>query len=458
MQKLFLTLSLLFIVNLNCISQVVTGQFSQLVNQEIRLEGFDGFETFLISKAKTDSDGSFALNYNSDYKGMGFLVAADNKPFFVVLSGEDIRISGVLLSQVESIQIVEGGQNKSFLAYLINQPKREQVLNAWNYLDKFYHQDSLFSQHQKSLKAIEQEIKRLRKEEQNFLSNLPQNSYVRWFLPKRKLVSNASVVAQYRPEEIPATKSAFREIDYSDERLYTSGLFKDALYNHIWFIENSSGALNQVFNDLNTSIDIIIDQIKGDDIKFNEVTNYLFTVLEERSLFTSAEYLAKKLLEDDDCGCLNEELKKKFQKYGEMAEGKTAPDIEFGEFTYYPENVTADKLSEVDADYKLVIFAAGWCPHCTEVMPKIVEYYPTLREKNIEVIFVSLDMNSKDFASFAGSLPFISTTDFQKWNGKAVTDYQVFATPSYFMLDKELKILKKIKSIEHLKVWVGYKS
>jgi peroxiredoxin len=144
------------------------------------------------------------------------------------------------------------------------------------------------------------------------------------------------------------------------------------------------------------------------------------------------------------------------QKYGKMAEGSTAPDIDFGAATYYPEDVTAKKLSEVKSDYTLVVFAAGWCPHCTEELPKIAAYYPVLKEKNVEVILVSLDENVSDFAKFAAPFPFISTTDYKKWEGQAATDYQVYATPSYFLLDKDLKIVKRLKSVEHLKAVVDY--
>jgi hypothetical protein len=68
---------------------------------------------------------------------------------------------------------------------------------------------------------------------------------------------------------------------------------------------------------------------------------------------------------------------------------------------------------------------------------------------------VSLDDNPKDFAKFAAPLPFISTTDYQRWDGKAVEDYQVYATPSYFILDKDLKILIRPKSVEHIQSWIN---
>jgi peroxiredoxin len=451
------TIVILLFLYCQLTAQTITGNLSQLAKQEIKVEGFNGLETYSIAKTTLDEKGNFSVSYTKEDKGIGYLTSADNKPLFVILSGEDITLQGETLRFLETIKITKGVENKAFETYAKNHPKREQALSAWVYLENLYRTDSLFSIQKSPSQAIQKEKKRIHQEDAAFLASLPKDSYVKWFLPIRKLVSSVSAVAQYRPKEIPATLAALRNINYADARLYKSGLLKEAIENHIWFIENSSGALDAVFKDLNSSIDIIIEQLKEDNEKFNLIATTMFEVLEERSLFTSAEYLAKKLLEDEDCGCLNPDFEKRMQKYGKMAEGSTAPDIALGEATYYPEGVTARKLSEVKSDYTLVVFAAGWCPHCTEELPKIANYYPTLKQKNVEVILVSLDENASNFAKFAAPFPFISTTDYKKWGGQAATDYQVYATPSYFLLDKDLKIVKRLNSVEHLKAVVDNK-
>ena len=63
-------------------------------------------------------------------------------------------------------------------------------------------------------------------EDATFLATLPKKSYVSWYLPMRKLVSSVTTVAQYRREEIPTTIANLRAVDYSDVRLYKSGLLK----------------------------------------------------------------------------------------------------------------------------------------------------------------------------------------------------------------------------------------
>jgi hypothetical protein len=40
--------------------------------------------------------------------------------------------------------------------------------------------------------------------------------------------------------------------------------------------------------------------------------------------------------------------------------------------------------------------------------------------------------------------------DFKKWQGKAVSDYYVYGTPTFILLDRDKKILGKVTSFEQL--------
>jgi thiol-disulfide isomerase/thioredoxin len=458
MKKVIIAFLFVFIQTNVFFAQQITGKFSALPNQSIKLQGFDNFDTYVIDSTQTDAEGNFTLKFTQQNYGMGLLKPESNKPFITVLNDEYVNLKGATTAQPESIHFTKGKQNIAFNDYVNEQPQRKKALNAWDYLQKMYSTKTLFKNEKSVRKAINKEIKRLHKSEASFLNDLPAKSYVKWYISKRNLLGSVAQVAQYQTEEIPATRKALRKINYADNRLYKSGLLKDAIKNHIWFIENSSGDLDSVFADLNLSIDVIADQLKDEDKKFNLVLGEMFDILEKRSLFTSSEYLAQKLLKSDDCGCLNPKLQKKLERYGKMAKGKTAPNIAFSDYTYYPEGVDADNLKALDAKYKVVVFAAGWCPHCNEAMPKIVEHYEDWKANNAEVVMVSLDENAKDFAQFAAPLPFISTADYKKWDSKAVKDYQVYATPSYFILDKDLKILIRAKSVAHINAWLKSKN
>jgi thiol-disulfide isomerase/thioredoxin len=446
------TIVLLLFLYSGLTAQTITGNLSQLGNQEIKLEGFNGLKTDPIATTTTDENGNFSIAYSKNDIGVGYLMSSDNKPLFIILSGEDIALQGEALSYVETIKIIKGVENIAFETYAKEYPKREQAMSAWLYLEKMYQADPLFNGQKIPLLAIVNEKERIKHEDTAFLNSLPKNSYISWFLPTRKLVSSVSTVAQYRTEEIPATFAVFRKLDYSDIRLYKSGLFRDAIDSHFWLLENSGRSLDSVFIEMKISIDAMMKHLVKDNKKLNEVTDYLFEYLEKHSLFQASEYLAIKLLNEKGC-TLDTDLAKKLETYRAMKVGTTAPDITFS--TPHKDSAT---LREVKATYKLVVFGSSWCSQCVEEIPKLKNFYAEWQQKyDLEIVFISLDTEKDEYAAFTRDFPWINSCDYQKWQGKAALDYYVFATPTMFLLDESGTILMKPVSAGHANAWLQAK-
>lgn len=451
----------IFLISLIFVSivsaQTISGNLSLLANQPIKLEGFNGIKTYPISSAVIDEKGNFKLDYSKSDYGVGYLMSADEKPLFVILSREAIEIIGEALSYVETLKVTKGQENQWFERYAKEHPKREQALSAWGYLEKIYTTDALFSLHQTPIKAIQAEKQRITNEDQSFLKSLPKDRYVSWYLPTRKLVSSVSVVAQYRPEEIPATFAAFRAMDYTDLRLYKSGLLKDAIEGHFWLIENSGRSLDSVFIEMKHSIDAMMVHLIKDEKKLNEVTDYLFNLLEKHSHFKASEYLALKVLNETSC-TIDSDLAKQLESYRAMKIGNIAPDIVFsGDLgaTKYTSDLPK-KLSDLKSKYTVVIFGASYCPKCTEDLPEISKLYSKWKAQGVEIVYVSLDEDKKMFQTFVKDFPFISTCDYQKWKGDIVQDYYVFATPTMYLLDSKREILLRPNSAKQLDAWVDW--
>lgn len=391
------------------IAQSITSRFTQLAEQEIKLEGFEGLKTYAISNATADEKGNFKLSYTKEDFGVAYLISSDKKPVLVVLSGEDIEITGDALSAAETIHIKKGKENLLFEQYATEHPRREQALSAWIYLEKIYTLDSLFSVQKMAVKDIQIEKERIKTEDAAFLAHLPKGSYVSWFLPTRKLVSDVSTVAQYRPEEIPATIADFRAMDYTDQRLYKSGLFKDAIESHFWLLENSGKSLDSVFIEMKISIDAMMVNLLKDEKKLNEVTNYLFDLLERQSLFQASEYLALKVLNETSC-IIESDLAKQLESYRAMKKGNIASDIKFGNSTYLNgvKQAMFNNLTNLTTPYTLVVFGASWCPKCMEELPKLIQNYVKWRNLGVEVVYISLDTDQQVFEQSVKSYPFFA--------------------------------------------------
>ena len=453
-------INLLFFLSISSwlTAQTITGNLSLLANQEIKLEGFNGLKTYPISSTTLDENGNFKLNYSKADYGVGYLMSADKKPLFVILSGEDIEISGEALSYTETIKITKGQENQWFEQYAQEHPKREQALSAWTYLEKIYSSDALFLVQRAPNQAIQKEKQRIKSEDSTFLALLPKDSYVSWFLPTRKFVSSVSTVAQHRTEEIPSTIASFRALDYADQRLYKSGLFKDAIESHFWLLENSGKSLDSVFIEMQRSIDAMLEKLITNEERLNEVTDYLFDLLERHSLFQASEYLALKVLNEVGC-TINSDLAKQLETYRAMKKGNTAPDIIFNGDNFapgYKSDNFPEKLSDLTSKYTLVVFGASWCPTCAEEIPEIAKHYKKWRENDVEVVFVSLDEEQEAYKSFVNDFPFISTCDYKKWDSPIVNDYYVFGTPTMFLLDNKREILLRPNSVNQVDAWLDW--
>lgn len=108
-----LKLSIILLILLNPVfvgAQIITGNLNQLAGQEIKLEGFDGLKTYPISNTKLDEKGNFSLTYSIADYGVGYLISSDEKALFVILSGEDIEITGEALSYTETTKITKGSR------------------------------------------------------------------------------------------------------------------------------------------------------------------------------------------------------------------------------------------------------------------------------------------------------------------------------------------------------------
>ena len=458
MKRSLILLCCLIFVGVSARAQTLSGSFPSLANQTITLDGAKGLDTYSIGSIKADEKGQFTLSYASGDYGIAFLSGEDKKPFVVILEKEGVKLEGQALGEATTIRILEGKENRWFEQYTQEQGKREQALSAWAYLQNLYQNDPLFAKQQVPNQAIQTELLRIQGDDQAFIGGLPTDSFVRWFLPIRKLISSVGAVAQYRTSELPQTIAAFRTMDYADPRFQKSGLFRDVFESQFWLLENSGGTLDENYQKMEVSLDTILKSLEKDELRYNEVVAYVLELLERRSLTQAAEYLALNVLEQDKVA-LQPRLARQLEGYRAMKIGTQVPEIQFvGDILLQGKpNLYPTRLSEVKAPYRLVIVGASWCPACTEEMTQLIPLYGKWNKLGLEAIFVSLDTDPKAFQAYSEGMPFIAFSDYKKWDTQVVQDYYVSGSPSFYLIDEEGKIVLRPQSVKQLDAWVDWK-
>ncbi len=455
--KILFTVLLISIFPNVFLSQKIEGKFIEYKNQTVYLYKCIGVITKLVDSTIIDSNGHFYLENSSiKLKGMGYLKIGNNITISLVLGVNDIFIENEHLSNKESF-LFKDEENKIYNKYIIEHKQRDNVLAGWRYLLNEYNVSKLFSNDEEETSLIRRNIEEIESEDANFINSLEDSLFVKYVLPLEKLIRDVPVSAKYLTSRIPHNIKEFRELDYSDLRLYNSGLLDDVIQSHYWLIENSGKPLDSVFIEMNKSTDFLLESLQNDEEILNEVTDYLFDLLEKHSLFKASEYLALRVLTLNSC-TLKEDLAKQLETYRAMKVGNEASNILFSGHTIKNgiELQNDLTLNDLQADYKLVMFGASWCPKCVNELPKVKSLYSKWQQKGLEVVFVSLDNNEEEFLNFVNDFPWLSTCEYKQWDTRAAQDYYVFSTPSLFLLDNNNKILLRPHSIDQVNSWVEF--
>ena len=96
-------------------------------------------------------------------------------------------------------------------------------------------------------------------------------------------------------------------------------------------------------------------------------------------------------------------------------------------------------------EYTLLMFWASWCHKCEQEIPNLGPVYSKYGYKGFEIVGVSLDQvrNTWEKAISDNGMTWPNVSQLQAWNSPVVSEYKVTATPTYFLLDKEGKIVLK---------------
>ena len=446
---LIIYLIILILISNEMNGKQIIGHFDQLKNQIIKLEGYHGFNTYTIDSVHIDDNGNFLLSYNENNIGIGYLINNENKPFILILSGEDIELKGESLSKAGVISIVKGADNILFDQYINEQVQRNKMINSLNNIEHSYINEKLFNKHNEGLMCIQNEKEKLLLEATDGINSIPSDSFLNWYIKTRLLINSIYVLHDNDSLKKNHTIDLLRNFNYADERLYTSGLLKELIDGHLWALSNYTKSKDLMIHEIKMSIDTLISQLSTKGYDTSSVIPYLFILFEKQRFFELSEYLYNQLTNHSKI-IINNELHTILESYKAIINGNKAPNIIFGNHSYFPENIVIKDLYDIKSSYKLIIFAASWCEHCLKEIPYMAQFYEQWKKLDLETIMISLDETPVDFANFAAGLPFISSCDYLKWNSIPVKDYFVYGTPSMFLLNKSNQIISRPTSVDQI--------
>ena len=239
----------------------------------------------------------------------------------------------------------------------------------------------------------------------------------------------------------------FNQLDFTEEALINSSVYTEKVFHY--FNSNAQRGLTkeQQEQEFQKALNVILEKCNQNEKVYEFILDYLVRGFEILKMDNLIQYIAGKY-SGNTCQSDNKSTFDRRLGAQKMKVGDTVPD-----FTLNDINDNPVKLSEVLKDNNLIIFWMSECQHCRNIIPEIKTGLSKIRNNQFEVIAVSLDSLHQEWKNGIFDLGiegWYNLSDLKSWNGKVMSDYNVYATPTMFIIDRNLKIISKPNNLNDI--------
>lgn len=411
------------------------------------LATFYGDKNAIVDTAVADTNGRIIFDLKPEYHAGMYRVFLDKNIFFdIIYNNENIKLTTDFTQLYDSLKIIESKENKVYYEFLRTANEYRLKFDLLAPVNDYYpRNDTFFEDARMKYITIQADI-------QQYINDIIEEHPELWALKiikqKRPLYFDPSLDEYERREY--ARDHYFDNVKFNDLELIKSNVYTTAAIDYMSIYSNPNLNQELLEEEFIIAVDKIMFQAMDNSLIYEFVVEYLVGGFERYHFEKVLDYIAENYTPEQ---CENEErksdLQTRLEKYAELTVGKKAP-----EFTTPDQNGESIRLDKIKSDYTLIFFWSSSCPHCNEMLPMVKNICESsIDEKKMQVITVSLDTNKEEWVNAleAGNYPWINTCDLKGWDSQVAVDYNIYATPTMFLLNKSKEIVSKPITFNELK-------
>lgn len=425
----------------------IKGRIAEFPDTKITIHDFYGAENKKIDSVAVKPDGSFTYTFpKSAYNGMYRLRWGKNQLMDIIFNSENVEFKTHNLAVIDSLDFSKSTENQLYFNYLKDRNEHEFRLELLHPLLNMYPKDDPFySQITKHYDLINNQLTVYI---ENTIAENP-NTFASKLIRADFTTRPPSNLTEDQHIDFLRTHF-FDKIDFSDTTLLFSNVIANKMIQYLSLYQDNRLDKDQLQVEFIKAVSVIMAKTQPSPAVYEYVMGYLIQGFDSYGFDKVITYIADNINLDEQCYDTQRkaELEKKVESLKKFAVGLKAPDFQTKDLAG-----NAVKLSSAGGTHTLLVFWATWCPHCNALVNDLkMIYLPDNRHK-LEIIAVSLDDSQQDLEKFIkdGGYDWINVCDFKKWKGELVQLYDIYATPTMFLLDSDLTILAKPISYSDLK-------
>ena len=394
-----------------------------------------------ISNAEINKDGSFKIKLDSTVtKGIYRLVYAvpqEDYNFDIIYNGkEDIELA---FNSETGVEFKKSIENKLLASYTNSMSLVTQSIG--NY----------FSKQSKDTTALKA-IFKTQKETQSSFEKAAKEFMALEFIKANKpyvplKIEDVNVYSNNLKEHY------FDYVDFNNKTLQSSSFLQEKMLNYVF---GMSSDLEDEITNYKKNIDVVCNKMKDTPNKVKRILLVdLWQQMVDLNYEPVANHIAEKYLMDVAVALNDQELLGTLILYKNLSIGNKAPD--FNVEIKQKEKLITKKLSELNvAENYILVFWSSTCSHCLDEIPQLQTYIQSKEKGLVKVVAVGLEDEPYRWKDLTYSFPeFIHVYGEGKWDNEIGDAYGVISTPTYFILNKDKKIVEKPEDFETLKAFFG---
>jgi peroxiredoxin len=389
----------------------------------------------------------FSFDKNKHHTGFYRLTFKNSKWLDFICDGKDVAIETEVNNILDSLKVIKSESNKIYYEFVkLNTDYKTKTELLQLMLARYPKEDGYYQTTKEKLIQVQ--------EDYNYFVNVTAQVNPKSFIARYVRSAQLPVIDTEIPtdKQLPYLKShALDNVNFNDDGLIFSDAFTNKSIEYLTYYKNPQLLMGLLEKEFEAAIDTILNKAKVNDIVYKHIVEYLLDGFKKFGFDNSVDYIVENYVIKDDL-CLDEKLgntiERRIQQARNFKVGNVVPNIVLPD-----SNGLLVELNKLNADKTLIIFYASWCPHCQSLLPKVYDIYKKQEERRFEVLAISIDSSRTDWLNFIrnNNLDWINVSDLKDWDGKATTEYFIYATPTMFLVDKRKEVIAKPLSIEELK-------
>jgi peroxiredoxin len=443
----------------------IKGKIKGIKDTTVFLAHYFGYNQQVIKDtAKVDSQGNFHfVGEKTLPEGLYLISLPKGKYMDIVIGNQEFSFETDTTNLITKMKVTGSKENEIFFKFQQDMAAKFDEMKVLEMERKMTNSPLTAGK----IKRIQAEVTQFQKDwtkttEGTFVNKLIRASQEPEIPPFGKpMLTKADTTAYYQYQFNYYKAHYWDNVDLTDDRLIRTPFLQKKLERYFddLTVQSSDSIANET--------DKVLARAKGRDVRRYVIYKIASTYENPKILGTDGAfvhiaenyYVGEPALWDTSTV---RKMKERVAVLKPLLVGKTLPDM-FLTDTLGKEIV----IPKIDADYTVLFIYDPDCGHCRESAPKLAKAYQGLKAKNVKVIAASIDRTTVKWKKFIQEFKLqelIHGIDIHKnpQTGKEeyYTDFKnnfdVYATPVVYVLDKDKKIIAKRLPVEQLEDFIDF--